>query len=84
MEPLADHNGVARQAEDAQAERINARLQEWRLKWTGRRRERLWKISRESILHDYRCEQKYGIAFTTAQRAIDKLGQINRYERLLA
>lgn len=69
-------NGVARQAEDAlsRSERINARLNEWRSDVTGQTpRAVVEHLAENPFCTAKGVSQKLGVAFTTAQRAIDKL-----------
>lgn len=69
-------NGVARQADDAisRAERINALLQKWGSRLTGQTpRKVLALIAENPFCMVGPISQRLGVAFTTAQRAIDKL-----------
>jgi len=71
-------NGVARQSEDAlgRAERINALTSRWRAKMAGASAVALKLV--DVIAQNPYCtvrlvQQRLGVAFTTAQRAVDKL-----------
>lgn len=69
-------NGVARQAEDAlsRAERINAHLKEWESQVIGPApRKILTRIAENPFCTVGSMSRKLCVAFTTAQRAIDKL-----------
>jgi Fic family protein len=69
-------NGVARQSEDAlsRAERINAKLLEWQSRTIGNTPRRIVEHLAENPFCTVRgISRKLGVAFTTAQRAIDKL-----------
>ena len=71
-------NGVARQSKDAlsRAERINALTSRWRAKMAGASTVALTLV--DVIAQNPYCtvrlvQQRLGVAFTTAQRAVDKL-----------
>jgi len=71
-------NGVARQSEDAlgRAERINALTSRWRAKMAGASAVALKLV--DVIAQNPYCtvrlvQQRLGVAFTTAQRAVDNL-----------
>ncbi|MGH7857964.1 MAG: winged helix-turn-helix domain-containing protein, partial [Candidatus Binatia bacterium] len=72
-------NGVARQAEDAlgRAERINRLLEEWRSRIEGASTKVALRILEKLAENPY-CTvkgvaERLGVAFTTAQRAIERL-----------
>jgi Fic family protein len=71
-------NGVARQAEDAlsRAERINALIDRWRGKVAGSSSIAIGLvdlIAENPYCTVRRVEKRLGVAFTTAQRAVEKL-----------
>jgi Fic family protein len=82
-------NGVARQAEDAlsRAERINQLLARWREKAAGRSASavRLVDLLGENPFWTVkRASERLGVAFTTAQRAIEALERGRVIERTSA
>lgn len=72
-------NGVARQSEDAlsRAERINRRLEEWRLAVSGTASKVPLALVDQLAANPYLtikgAAKRLGVAFTTAQRAVAKL-----------
>ena len=72
-------NGIARMSEDAldRAERINSLLLSWRGLLAGGRNQTPWAILDQLAENPYctvgKITEQLGVAFTTAQRGIDKL-----------
>jgi Fic family protein len=76
-------NGVARQSEDAvsRAERINARLDEWRRQVAGTASKvpamLLDRIAANPFLTITKAAEDLGVAYTTAQRAVETLESLS-------
>ena len=75
-------NGVARQAEDAldRAVRINALLEKWRLAVAAEKSRTLPKVLERLAANPYLtitdAAEKLGVAYTTAQRAVEQLEKL--------
>jgi len=76
-------NGVARQSEDAlrRAERINQKLAAWRLQVAGLSSKvatvLVDKLAANPYLTVKKAAQEIGVAFTTVQRAVEKLQRLS-------
>lgn len=80
-------NGVARQSEDAlrRAERINEKLAAWRLEVAAMSSKvagvLLEKLAANPYLTVKKAAQELGVAFTTVQRAVEKLQELSILEQ---
>lgn len=81
-------NGVARQSEDAlgRAERINQKLAEWRKEAAGASSKTplmlIDMLAANPYLTINKATEQLGVAFTTAQRAIEKLEKLSIVEEV--